>query len=409
MLKSFYHNKSFNANQKIKKTSTNFILDKTLTPIKVISKHKDKINKGTNYTPNIIKSKSKKLFSKKNNLNNLKIKILNHSINNSRNLSSLNGFISNSIFTKQNYNSFQTNNSFSVTTNLKTTMDSNIPKTHNIKEKINNRKDSSSFIDNKSITFFSSSFNWGKKGNEKVNNKNKNISKIKKRPKIKIHKTYTNYFSNIKNINKNKFIKDKDKINNSFIASKRINILKNIHNNILTPIRQNTKKKYKNSISLNKKINKIEKNINLINREQKNINKNKISINKNTLKNIYILMEKKKESFCNTDEIKKENKNIEKIKNQLRIIKNNTFDINRETNVLNKELEKYKKEINSLKTNIVNIINDKKNVNTMIILLHKRIIDIKKRLKEHDEENYYLDKSIYEINLKYQDDNILNK
>ena len=407
MLKTLCHNKSFNANQKNSKITKHFLLEKTSTPIKLITKYKDKINKENNFTPNIIKTKSKNLYSKNNNNKNIKLQILNHSINNSRNISSLNGFNNNSIFSNQNYNSFQTNNSFSfATSNLKTTMDSNIAKNQHIKEKIYNKQNLSSFIDTKTITFFSSSFNGWKKGKVKENNQIKNISKIKKRPKLKIYKTNTNFFSNIKKLKKNNI---NDLNNNSFIIPKRIDILQNIHNNILTPIRQNTKKKYKNSISLNKKINKIEKNINIISIKQKNIDKNKITINKSKLKNIYILLEKQKESICNKDKIKTESDYIERIKNQIKTIKNYTLEINKEANILNKELIKNKKELNMLKLNIVNTINDKKNVNTMIILLHKRIIDIKKRIKEHDEENNYLDKSIYEISLKYQNINTNNK
>ena len=40
----------------------------------------------------------------------------------------------------------------------------------------------------------------------------------------------------------------------------------------------------------------------------------------------------------------------------------------------------------------------------MLVLLHRRIIDIKKRIEESEEHNYYLDKSFYELGLKYQEE-----
>ena len=94
---------------------------------------------------------------------------------------------------------------------------------------------------------------------------------------------------------------------------------------------------------------------------------------------------------------------------KIRKIKEKTVIINNTTKTLKNEYIKNKKEINVIQENINNTLNDKKNVNTMIILLHRRIIDIKKRLKEFDEQNYYIDKSFYELNLKYKDFNIIQK
>ena len=59
-------------------------------------------------------------------------------------------------------------------------------------------------------------------------------------------------------------------------------------------------------------------------------------------------------------------------------------------------------QILTIKQNIENIKNDKKKVNAMLVLLHKRIIDIKNRIKKHDELNLYLDKSFHELNQKFQ-------
>jgi hypothetical protein len=417
MIKTIY-NESFSNKNKYTKINNHFIFEKTLTPIKIIPK--DKIyDKESNTSGKIKKTKTSnnlyiggyKNYNK--NKNNIKLKILNYSKKNSRNFSSLNGLITNGIFTKSNFISINTNNSLSLATNLKTTMDSNITKTQIIKDKIN--KENSSFIESKTITFFSSLNCLKNRGN---NQQIKNISQIKKMQKIKLNKSKSNNFINIKKNNNNKisnYLSFKIKKNNerlnkvnkiynnkSFIFPKRINILKNLQNNYLTPIIQNNKIKYKNSLSLNKNINKIENNINIINKKQKLIDINKISIKKSKLKNIYMLLEKQKESICIKDKIKKENNEIEKINDKLKKFKDKTLLINNEAKVLNDEIINNKEQINIIKENIKNILNDKKNVNTMIILLHRRIIDIKKRIKEHDEENYYLDKSFYELSLKYK-------
>ena len=413
MIKTVYNNISFISKQKHNKLPTNIYLEKSFTPIKII--HKDKSNfKGNNFNTNIVEVKKlNKIYSNKikNNKNNIKLKLLNPSKKNSRNFSSLNGLNNTNIYTKSNYKGFNTNNSLSVATNLKTTIDTNMTKTQNMKDKMNN-KDISSFHDSKSNTFYSSSINgWKKSINEPIKNQ------IKKRPKIKIPKMNTNIIFKLKTKIKDCDIKisnyskknneNKNIRNNSFIIPKRINILKNLYNNVLTPMRINTKIKYQNSLSLSRKINKMEKNINIINKKQKKIDNNKISIKKSKLKNLYFLLEKQKESISYKDNIKQEKEYIEKIMNKLKKIKEKTVTINDEAKRLNIELIKNKKEIKILKEDTNNIINDKKNVNTMIVLLHRRIIDTKKRIRELDEENYYFDKSFYELGLKYQDINII--
>ena len=435
MIKSLHNNVSFISNQKSKKISNNFNLNKTFTPVKLIPKAKSNFNEN-NLSTNMTKGKKlNKLYIKTNKNNNIKLKLLNPTKKNSRNFSLLNGFSPYHIIEKSDYKSFNTNNSLSITTNLKTTMDSNITKTqYNKDKKIN--KENSSFIDNKTSIIINSSY--GCKNN--INPQIKNLSNIKKRPKVKIPRSKSNIFIKNKNLNINntnkiinvtnnykilnctnlkknsKKINENEKVinnnnnNNSFVIPKRINILKNIYNNYLTPIRHNTKIKYRNSLSLNKKINKMEKNISLINKEQKTIDNNKISIKRTKLKNIYMLLEKQKESITNKDKIKKEKEEIDLIVNKLKNIKDKTNIINNEVNKLNKEYFKNKRHLNEMKESINNILNDKKNVNTMIILLHRRIIDIKKRIKDHDEKNHYLDKSFYELGVKYQQDgNNINK
>ena len=411
MSKTLFNNNINKTNKKISKT---FMFEKTLTPIKIISKCKGNNNKERNLNSKITKEKNDKICFK-NNKNKIKVKILNYSKNNSRNFSSFNDFNSHNISPMQNYSSFETTNSIiSMTTNFKTSFESNITKTPKAKDKISNKRNLSSFIENNTPTFFQISINGSKK--EKI--KMKNISLIKKRPKIKIS-TFSNnnfvknnrihkhlsYQTNYKKLNKNVI----NNTNKSFFIPKSKEIMKSLNLNVLTPIRKNTKLKYKNSLSLNKTINRIEKNINIINKKQKTIEKNKKSINKDKLKNLYTLLEKQRESNYNKEKIKKEKNDIEIMNNKLKIIKERTNQINAEIKTLNDILIKRTKESNEIKENIDNALNDKKNVKKLIILLHKRIIDIKKRIKEHDEESYFLDRSFYELNMKYYDNIIINK
>ena len=76
------------------------------------------------------------------------------------------------------------------------------------------------------------------------------------------------------------------------------------------------------------------------------------------------------------------------------------MNINKEK--IKEEIIKNKNEIVKIKQGIENINNDKKKVNAMLILLHKRIIDIKNRIKKNDEHNLYLDKSFFELNQRFQ-------
>ena len=429
MIKTLYNNESSISNQKSKKIVNTFIFDKAFTPVKLIPKTRKNFNENS-LSINIQKGKKPiKLMLKNNKNNDIKLKLLNPTKKNSRNfrnISFLDDFNPYNLISRSNYKSFNTNNSLSATTNLKTTIDSNITKIKNTKEK-KNRKENYSFIDNKTNSIFNSSSYMSKKS---VNYQIKNSSQIKKRPKIQIKKSNSyNYNKNIRNnTNNNIHItnktisndnnlkkitkKRKEKIlnyNSSFAIPKRINLMKNIYENILTPIRRNTRIKFKNSLFLNKKINKTEKIINDINKEQKTIDNNRTSLKKVKLKNIYTLLEKQKENICNIDIIKKENKDIDKIMNKIKKLKDKTNAINYKTKMLNEEYIKNKKEISEIKENINNALNDKKKVNSMIILLHRRIIDIKKRIKRHDEQDYYLDKSFYELSLKYKDYNFIQK
>ena len=169
-------------------------------------------------------------------------------------------------------------------------------------------------------------------------------------------------------------------------------------------MRKNNEIKFRDSLSLNKKINKIEESIHFISQKQKTIDNNKILIKKSKLKNIFMLLENQKESNNYKNKIEKENEEIEKIKEKIKKLKSQTVVMNSETIRLKTEIIEEKKEISEIKEKIEKIINDKKMANSMIILLHRRIIDIKKRINERDERNLYLDKTFYELGVKYQQD-----
>jgi DNA repair exonuclease SbcCD ATPase subunit len=320
-------------------------------------------------------------------------------------------------------------------TNLKTTIDSNITKTinnQNLKEKDNkmSNKDNSSLIDSKSITFLSSSPiemrsinpNSQIKNNNNQNNMDINTYKLIKRPKLKIPRSKSSIYKNVKikklskylSLNQNKIYNENSNINNNnihannsnktFAFPNRINILIGLKQNLLTPMRKKNEIKFRNSISLNKKINKIEESIHSINEKQKTIDNNKILIKKLKLKNIYMLLEKQKESNNYKNKIEKENEEIEKIKEKIKKLKDKTVLMNNETMGFKTEIIENKAEISEIKEKIEKIINDKKMANSMIILLHRRIIDVKKRINEYNERNQYLDKTFYELGVKYQQD-----
>ena len=443
MLRLILNNDSFIQNRIPKNIKNNYNYENSLTPVKLI--HKDKKitkNRSLNLTKTKLIKRDKNKFvvnphksELKNNQKNLKFELLNKTNNkNSRNFEP---YID--IFTKSNnymtYNTNNTNNSLSYMTNLKTTIDSNITKTinnQNLKEKDNkmNNKDNSSLIDSKSITFLSSSPiemrsinpNSQIKNNNNQNNMDINTYKLIKRPKLKIPRSKSSIYKNVKikklskylSLNQNKIYNENSNINNNnihannsnktFAFPNRINILIGLKQNLLTPMRKKNEIKFRNSISLNKKINKIEESIHSINEKQKTIDNNKILIKKSKLKNIFMLLENQKESNNYKNKIEKENEEIEKIKEKIKKLKSQTVVMNSETIRLKTEIIEEKKEISEIKEKIEKIINDKKMANSMIILLHRRIIDIKKRINERDERNLYLDKTFYELGVKYQQD-----
>ena len=372
MLKTFFANKSFIRPKKIKK---HFITKKTLTPIKLANKNIDNIfikKKNTAYN-------LKKIINK-NEKEDLTIFNFNKKVKNSRNINdknNLNGLKTDFINTTSNGN----NNSYLNATYVKTTTDTNMTKT-----KIAKEKENISFINenNNTLIYFTPSTNYQ---SSNVNNKNT-------RKRIKIPKQKEKYI-----LSKNK----KKDINNTFIIPSRLNSLINVQKNIINPIRQKAKISYKKSMSLNKKVNKIKEKINLINIERKSLDEKNILIKKSKIKNIYKLYENKMESISEKEKIKEElKKEIEKIDLKINKLKKETNDMNINKEKMKEEIIKDKNEIMKFKKDIENINYDKKKVNAMLILLHKRIIDIKDRIKKRDEHNLYLDKSFFEFNQRFQ-------
>ena len=360
MLKSFFNNKSYIKSKKNKKC---FTLNRALTPIKINSK----------YVENTLNKKSKKDFEN----NELNLFNLNKKVKNSRNFNdnnNLNGL--NTDFINNTANNNGNNNSF--VTYIKTTMDTNMTKT-----KIT--KDNNSFMnDNNTFIYFTPSTNY-----QSSNLKNKN-----KRKRIKIPKQNESFILS-KNKSKN--------INKTFIIPNRLNSLINVQQNILNPIKLKKKLNYKKSIILNKKVNDIKEKINQINIKRKSVDKNNIIIKKTKIKNIYRLFENRLEYITNKDKIKEDlKKEKEKLEMKIKKTKKETNKMSVNEEKIKEEIIEKKNEIIKIKNEIENIKNDKKKVNAMLVLLHKRIIDIKNRIKDHDEHNLYLDKSFFEINQIYQ-------
>ena len=368
MLKTFINDNNI---KKQKKSKKYFEVNRTLTPIKLLCINSTTIfNKKTNTTYNL-----KRLYNNNNgNNNSINKEKFNKSkkVKNMRNNSELNCL-------NTDCNNISNNNSFS--NYIKTTMDTNMTKTKYTKEK---EKENLSFMNDGKNMHYTPSTNY-----QSSNVKNRNIRK-----KIKIPKQKENLLLS-KNKSKN--------VNKTFIIPNRLSSLISVEQNILNPMKQKSKIFYKKTISLNKKVNKIESQINLINIKRKSLDATNLLIKKSKLKNIYQLFGNKIQSISNKDKTKEELKSdIKKLTNKIKKLKKETNNMNINKEKINEEIIKNKNQVLNIKENIENIKNDKKKVNAMLILLHKRIIDIKNRIQKHDEHNLYLDKSFFELNQRFQ-------
>ena len=369
MLKTFINDNSFIKQKKSKKY---FEINRTLTPIRLISQNGSNIfNKKASTTYNL------KKLNKNGNNNSITKESFNSNkkVKNMRNISDIN-------YLNTDCNNMSNNENNSFSNYIKTTMDTNMTKTKYPKEK--EKENLSSFMNDNTIIHYTPSTNY-----QSSNVKNRNIKK-----RIKIPKQKENLL-----LSKNKA----KNINKTFIIPNRLSSLISVEQNIMIPIKQKSKIFYKKTISLNKKVNSIKDKINLINIKRKSLDATNLLIKKSKLKNLYQLFGQKIQSISNKDKTKEELKNdIEKLNNKINKIKRETNNMNINKEKIKEEIIKNKNQILNIKENIENIKNDKKKVNAMLILLHKRIIDIKNRIQKHDEHNLYLDKSFFELNQRFQ-------
>ena len=111
-------------------------------------------------------------------------------------------------------------------------------------------------------------------------------------------------------------------------------------------------------------------------------------------------MQKVKSLIYNNDNNKLKEE-IVKIKNEIKKAKEETILYKRKYDIVFDEIKNYEKEIKNIKKEINDFSGVKNNVKTMIILLNKRIIDVKERIKKMDIKKQNLNKSWFELSLKY--------
>ena len=291
----------------------------------------------------------------------------------------------------------------------------NLPYKSNIqknKKLLNHNNLLLSVINNSSSNIFNSTTetslnlnNYNNKHNQITTNENEinTIHKINNLKSFNKRENKTPQKFQIKNIKKsyNKIIKNgkskekKEKVPNYIIS------IKKIKTNYIMPLRKEYKLKKANNLEIRNKIKKIKNDIFESNKELKTIKRNKTSINLNLNKNLSTLMIQKTKSVIDINDITKLKEDINRLKNEIKITNKETIlfkDNYRKTFNENKNSEK---EIKKKKKEINKFLENKKKVKTMIILLHRRIIDIKERIKNHDIKKENLDKSWYELSLKY--------
>ena len=233
------------------------------------------------------------------------------------------------------------------------------------------------------------------------------------------------YNNNIKNIlnESNYIINDlkKNKIQKIFLKPKKWNIkkykmnnknipdlissIKKIKRDYIIPLRNEYRIKNAKSIDIKNKILKLKNDIFENYKEIEDVQKNKSFINYNSHKNLSILISRKTKSIINDYDIIEVKDHINKLSNEIIEIKKETeLYKNDYIRILN-EIKEDQKEINEKKKKINNILEEKKNVKRMIVLLHRRIIDAKERITKMDDKKSTLDKSWYELSVIYDKSN----
>ena len=242
--------------------------------------------------------------------------------------------------------------------------------------------------------------------NTKISEKPKNLKLNNNLSRNKNKKLQNNFNYSIGNQSKNK---DKEKtLNKSLNLPDGISTLKNICSKILVPMKISYKKKSKNSFDISKNINIIQENIEEVNLQKNIINESKKQINKTKVKNLYILIEQKKESDSNQETIEKLKETNKFIESNIKKLKSETSDINKKIKEFQNKLNETENEI-SIKNELIKFsLKDRDKAKTMYILLHRRIIDLKKRIEEFDNKKRLFNKSLNEIETKFKKELNLN-
>ena len=111
-------------------------------------------------------------------------------------------------------------------------------------------------------------------------------------------------------------------------------------------------------------------------------------------------MQKLKSLIYNNDN-NKLREYINNIKNEIKKVNEETKLYKKKYDIIFDEIKNNEKEIKNIKKEINDFSGIKNNVRTMIILLNKRIIDAKERIRKMDIKKQNLNKSWFELSLKY--------
>ena len=245
-----------------------------------------------------------------------------------------------------------------------------------------------------------------KKLNIKINNNNK-LSYYKRNntfSKIKIsnnkkQKDYAKKLAKTPLKEKKLNIKTKTKTNNE-IPNLIISINK-IKTNYFLPLRNEFKIKSSNSYNIKNKIKKLKNNMIETNKELDNIYHNRSFVNLNLNKNLSIIWLEKTKSLNNINDINKIRKDILQIRKEMHKTKEETTIFKEKYKQILDEIKRSEIIIKEKNKEIQDFSETKKKVNSMIILLHRRIINIKERIKKMDLKRNNLNKIWYELSLKY--------
>lgn len=243
-----------------------------------------------------------------------------------------------------------------------------------------------------------------KKLNIKINNNNKlnyyKRNNTNSKIKISFNKKQKDYAKKLaKTPLKEKKLNIKSKTNNE-IPNLIISINK-IKTNYFLPLRNEFKMKNSNSYNIKDKINKLKNNMIETNKELDNIYHNRSFVNLNLNKNLSIIWLEKVKSINNINDINKIREDILQIRKEIHKTKEETIIFKEKYKQIFDEIKRSEKIIKEKNKEIQNFSETKKKVNSMIILLHRRIINIKERIKKMDLKRNNLNKIWYELSLKY--------